>query len=112
MELYAEAKAYCAEQGETQEAQLEATLNPPILLQATQSWKDDKVTDNLQQGQYGQVHQILQTYKDVLTDIPSKTNLIYHDVNTTTEQPFYKIKNHIEFQRKLRRTSRVRYRLC
>ena len=45
------------------------------------------INDALSEGQTKDVKTLLQTFKDVLTDVPGKTSLLEHDVKMTSHTP-------------------------
>ena len=46
-----------------------------------------KICKDLSKQQENQVKELLEEFKDVLTDIPGETNLIEHKINLTSDQP-------------------------
>ena len=48
---------------------------------------DVKISKDLSKQQENQVKELLEEFKDVLTDIPGETNLIEHKINLTSDQP-------------------------
>ncbi|XP_072048962.1 LOW QUALITY PROTEIN: uncharacterized protein [Amphiura filiformis] len=61
---------------------------PP--LEAKETVNDVQVNSNLDNSQKYEVKRILGDYKDVLTDIPGKTNLGEHKINLTDNEPVRK----------------------
>ena len=57
-------------------------------LRATQTWKDVKISTDLNEDQQREVRQLLEEYSDVLTDIPGKTNLAECNIELTDDIPF------------------------
>ena len=57
-------------------------------LRATQTWKDVKISTDLNDDQQREVRQLLEEYSDVLTDIPGKTNLAECNIELTDDIPF------------------------
>ena len=57
-------------------------------LRATQTWKDVKISKDLNEDQQMEVRQLLEEYSDVLTDIPGKTNLAECNIELTDDIPF------------------------
>ena len=57
-------------------------------LRATQTWKDVKISTDLNEDQQMEVRQLLEEYSDVLTDIPGKTNLAECNIELTDDIPF------------------------
>ena len=57
-------------------------------LRATQTWKDVKISTDLNDDQQREVRQLLEEYGDVLTDIPGKTNLAECNIELTDDIPF------------------------
>ena len=57
-------------------------------LRATQTWKDVKISIDLNEDQQREVRQLLEEYSDVLTDIPGKTNLAQCNIELTDDIPF------------------------
>ena len=57
-------------------------------LRATQTWKDVKISTDLNEDQQRDVRQLLEEYSDVLTDIPGKTNLAECNIELTDDIPF------------------------
>ena len=54
-------------------------------LRATQTWKDVKISTDLNEDQQREVIQLLEEYSDVLTDIPGKTNLAECNIELTDD---------------------------
>ena len=57
-------------------------------LRATQTWKDVKISTDLNEDQQREVRQLLEEYSDVLTDVPGKTNLAECNIELTDDIPF------------------------
>ena len=57
-------------------------------LRATKTWKDVKISTDLNEDQQREVRQLLEEYSDVLTDIPGKTNLAECNIELTDDIPF------------------------
>ena len=57
-------------------------------LRATQTWKDVKISTDLNEDLQREVRQLLEEYSDVLTDIPGKTNLAECNIELTDDIPF------------------------
>ena len=57
-------------------------------LRATQTWKDVKISTDLNDDQQREVRQLLEEYGDVLTDIPGKPNLAECNIELTDDIPF------------------------
>ena len=53
----------------------------------TQSFTDVRISENLLPNQRGKVTELLKKYKDVLTDLPGKTNLEKHEIKLTSCDP-------------------------
>lgn len=53
-------------------------------IKATQSYKDVRVNEMLNVDQKELVPAILHDFKDVLTDLPSRTDIIHHEVHLNT----------------------------
>ena len=60
------------------------------LLTPTESISDIKINDQLDKNQINELQTIFQSFSDVLTDVPGKTNLIDHDVVLKSEIPVAK----------------------
>ena len=58
---------------------------PPLT--STETVKDLKISPELEEDQTTEVKRILGHFKDVLTDIPGKTNLGKHTIELTDEEP-------------------------
>lgn len=56
-------------------------------IKATQSYKDVRVNKLLDVNKKELVLAILHDFKDVLTDIPGRTDIIHHEVNLNTSDP-------------------------
>ena len=57
-------------------------------LRATQTWKDVKISTDLNEDQQREVRQLPEEYSDVLTDIPGKTNLAECNIELTDDIPY------------------------
>ena len=53
----------------------------------SETYKDVKTGDKLNDRQLGQIKQILKEFDDVLSDLPGRTDVIEHDVELTTSEP-------------------------
>ncbi|XP_069140237.1 uncharacterized protein [Argopecten irradians] len=49
--------------------------------------EDVVIAEELTSSQLEEVHELLHSYTDVLTDMPGHTNLAVHDIHTTTSEP-------------------------
>lgn len=58
-----------------------------IPLEATESHKDVEVSAELKHEQRQEVEALLAEYKDILTDLPGRTELVQHEIKLTTNDP-------------------------
>ena len=56
-------------------------------LRATQTWEDVKISTDINEVQQREVRQLLEEYRDVLTDIPGKTVLAECIIKRTDDIP-------------------------
>ncbi|XP_060553668.1 uncharacterized protein LOC132714768 [Ruditapes philippinarum] len=61
-------------------------IDTPSLV-PTESFKDCKISHNLNPEQVNELNEILKEYSDVLSDKPGFTNLAKHDIKLTTDEP-------------------------
>jgi hypothetical protein len=58
----------------------------PVYAQ-TQTWEDSKISESLSPQQKQDISQILERHAEAFSDVPGRTNVIKHVVNTTNETP-------------------------
>ncbi len=68
-----------------QELDMPGIASPP--LEATESYLDVDISPELTEEQQGQVRELLAEYKDVLTDLPGKTDCIEYKIRLTSDVP-------------------------
>lgn len=56
-------------------------------IERTQTYKDVKVDESLTESQVREVYNLLESFDDVLSDVPGRTSVIEHDVIVTTSEP-------------------------
>lgn len=62
----------------------------PTLLQPKETVEDVDICPELTSQQRSQVNKLLQKHTRILTDIPGRTNVLEHNIKTTTSQPVRK----------------------
>ena len=75
-----------SEEDEEQDHFDEREFLPPTSIQ-TESTSDVHLAERLSEEQRSELRQMLDSFSDVLTDIPGKTTLVQHRIETTTSQP-------------------------
>ena len=86
MELLKKKQVYRKAQEDCQNCREEDIVTIPEL-KGKETVADVKISKGLSKEQEIQVKELLEEFQDVLTDIPSETNLIEHRINLTSEQP-------------------------
>ena len=56
-------------------------------LNGKETKQDVKIYPHLSETQTKEVREILNEFKDVLTDVPGETNLVMHEINLTSDHP-------------------------
>lgn len=75
---------------ESRDGHMDRTDSNPLTLphmESTESIEDCHISDALDGNQKQDMYQLLEEFKDVMTDLPGCTPLIEHEIRTTTEQP-------------------------
>ena len=64
---------------------LDLEIQPRV--NASETWRDVKLGENLTAEQKQQAEALLEEFSDVFTDVPGRTHLIEHNFTTTNEKP-------------------------
>jgi len=60
---------------------------PTCTLKQSEKYTDVKISETLDDSQKREVMELLELYQDILTDLPGSTEVVEHEIVTTTETP-------------------------
>jgi hypothetical protein len=58
-------------------------------MEQTETWRDVKINPDLSEDKQMKLRALLEEYRDVFSDVPSKTHLITHEIKLNSDEPVY-----------------------